>query len=81
MSCWCLLIIFIISLPPRDPRGEGSTTPCPRRRTSFPPPAAGKFVNLTIDFDGTLAWNGRSAVDRPTMQGYISIEGREGSAT
>jgi biopolymer transport protein ExbD len=30
-------------------------------------------IDLTIDFDGTTAWNG-SPVDRPTMQGYISIE-------
>jgi biopolymer transport protein ExbD len=32
-----------------------------------------EVCNLSIDFDGTLAWNG-SPVDRPTMQGYISQE-------
>jgi biopolymer transport protein ExbD len=40
---------------------------------NFVPPPPPEIINLTIDFDGTLAWNG-SAVDRPTMQGYITTE-------
>ena len=31
------------------------------------------MIDLSIDFDGTLIWN-RKAVDRITMQGYISRE-------
>ena len=31
------------------------------------------IVDLAIDFDGTLSWN-KTAVDRKTMQGYISQE-------
>ena len=33
-----------------------------------PPPVV---ANLEIDLDGTLSWNG-TAVDRKTMQGYIT---------
>ncbi|MGA2191501.1 MAG: biopolymer transporter ExbD [Steroidobacteraceae bacterium] len=66
-----LLIIFIISLPPvthavkvDNPRA----TPPPLR-----PPVV---VNVGIDFDGTLSWNG-TAVDRKVMQGYITEQAGE----
>jgi biopolymer transport protein ExbD len=36
-------------------------------------PTAPQVINLSIDFDGTLIWNQR-AVDRATLQGYISQE-------
>jgi biopolymer transport protein ExbD len=66
-----LLIIFIISLPPvtHAVKIDNPLPPPP----NFVPPPPPEIINLTIDFDGTLAWNG-SAVDRPTMQGYISTE-------
>jgi biopolymer transport protein ExbD len=66
-----LLIIFIISLPPvtHAVKIDNPLPPPP----NFVPPPPPEIINLTIDFDGTLAWNG-SAVDRPTMQGYITTE-------
>src|SRR5580692_386426 len=66
-----LLIIFIISLPPvtHAVKIDNPLPPPP----NFVPPPPPEIINLTIDFDGTLAWNG-SPVDRPTMQGYIVQE-------
>jgi biopolymer transport protein ExbD len=32
-----------------------------------------EVIDLQIDFDGTLIWN-KTAVDRATMQGYISSD-------
>jgi biopolymer transport protein ExbD len=67
-----LLIIFIISLPPvtHAVKIDNPTNSPP------PPPQPPVVVNLGIDFDGTLSWNG-SAVDRRTMQGYITEEAGE----
>ena len=63
-----LLIIFIISLPPVTHAvkidNPVPTTPPPLRR----PPVV---VDLGIDFDGTLSWNG-SPVDRTTLLSYIT---------
>jgi biopolymer transport protein ExbD len=66
-----LLIIFIISLPPVTHAVKiDNPLPPPPNQVPPPPPVV---INLGIDFDGTLSWNG-TAVDRPTMQGYISQE-------
>jgi len=66
-----LLIIFIISLPPVTHAVKiDNPLPPPPNMTPPPPP---EVVNLGIDFDGTLTWNG-NPVDRTTMQGYISQE-------
>ena len=60
-----LLTLLIITLPIQThavkldmPRGESKGT--------FKP----VVVNLTVDFDGTMLWNG-SAVDRATLQSYF----------
>jgi biopolymer transport protein ExbD len=67
-----LLIIFIISLPPVT-HAVKIDNPLP---TINPPPQQPVVVNLGIDFDGTLSWNG-TAVDRKVMQGYISEQAGE----
>jgi biopolymer transport protein ExbD len=68
-----LLIIFIISLPPVT-HAVKIDNPLP---THIPlPPKPPVVVNLGIDFDGTLSWNG-SPVDRKTMQGYVTEQAGE----
>src|SRR5487761_2556046 len=59
-----LLIIFIITIP--------VMTNAVKIDNPLPPPPP-PVINVSIDFDGTLMWNG-TAVDRPTMQNYISQE-------
>lgn len=66
-----LLIIFIISLPPIT-HAVKIDNPTPSKNP-VPPPA--EVVNLGIDFDGTLSWNG-NAVNRTRMQSYIAEESR-----
>jgi biopolymer transport protein ExbD len=67
-----LLIIFIITLP-NQTHAVKIDNPLPNNN---PPPEPPEVINLTIDFDGTLLWNG-SAVDRKTLQGYIESEAQK----
>ncbi len=66
-----LLIIFIITLPvmTHAVKIDNPQPPPP----NFKPPPPPEVINLSIDFDGTLLWNG-SPVDRKTLQGYITSE-------
>jgi biopolymer transport protein ExbD len=66
-----LLIIFIISLPPVT-HAVKIDNPLPTKN----PPQLPVVVDLGIDFDGSLSWNG-TAVDRKTMQGYITEQAGE----
>jgi biopolymer transport protein ExbD len=66
-----LLIIFIITIPVMtDAVKIDNPLPPPPNYVPPPPPPV---INLSIDFDGTLMWNG-TPVDRSTLQGYISQE-------
>jgi biopolymer transport protein ExbD len=67
-----LLIIIIISLPPVT-HAVKIDNPQTQIQPPAPPPTV---VNLGIDFDGALSWNG-SPVDRKTLQGYITEQASE----
>ena len=62
-----LLIIFIITIPTQT-NAVKIDNPIPQD----PPLQAAppEVIDLSIDFDGALAWN-NTPVDRATMQGYI----------
>src|SRR5277367_2852968 len=62
-----LLIIFIVTLP-KQTHAVKIDNPSPHSVELTAPP---EVIDLQIDFDGTLLWN-KTAVDRATMQGYIS---------
>ena len=66
-----LLIIFIITIPVMT-NAVKIDNPLPPPPNFVPPPPP-PVINLSIDFDGTLMWNG-TAVNRATMQGYIMQE-------
>ena len=68
-----LLIIFIISLPPVTHAVKIDNPQPTKPQPPTPPPVV---VNLGIDFDGALTWNG-SPVDRKTFQGYITEQAGE----
>ncbi len=69
-----LLIIFIITIPvmTHAVKIDNPQPPPP----NFVPPPPPEVVNLGIDFDGTLLWNG-TPVDRKTLQGYIISEAQK----
>jgi biopolymer transport protein ExbD len=64
-----LLIIFIITIPSQTHAVKIDNP----SHDQLPPTTRPEVINLSIDFDGTLQWNMR-AVDRATMQSYISQE-------
>lgn len=63
-----LLIIFIITIPVMT-NAVKIDNPLPPPPNFVPPPPP-PVINLSIDFDGTLMWNG-TQVTRTQMQGYI----------
>jgi biopolymer transport protein ExbD len=65
-----LLIIFIITLPSQT-HAIKIDNPLTASPTTQP-----EVIDLRIDFDGTLLWN-KTAVDRATMQRYISVEAKK----
>ena len=64
-----LLIIFIITIPVMT-HAVKIDAPLPEN----PPPIKPEVINLRIDFDSASLWWSMTAVDRATMQGYISSE-------
>jgi biopolymer transport protein ExbD len=67
-----LLIIFIITLPSQT-HAVKIDNPLPHPTQPLPLP---RVIDLQIDFDGALLWN-QTAVDRATLQGYISTEAKK----
>jgi biopolymer transport protein ExbD len=67
-----LLIIFIITLPSQT-HAIKIDNPLPHPEVPRTPP---EVIDLQIDFDGTLLWN-KTAVDRATMQDYITAEAKK----
>jgi biopolymer transport protein ExbD len=63
-----LLIIFIITIP-----SQTHAVKIDNPAQEPPPKTPPEVIDVSIDFDGTLQWN-KTAVDRATMQGYISHE-------
>lgn len=64
-----LLIIFIITIPVMT-NAVKIDNPLPPPPNFIPPPPP-PVINLSIDFDGTLMWNG-TQVTRPQLQSFIA---------
>ena len=63
-----LLTLLIITLPIQT---HAVKLDMPRPNpTNTPPPVQPVIVNLGVDFDGTILWNG-TPVDRATMDSYF----------
>jgi biopolymer transport protein ExbD len=68
-----LLIMFIITIPVMThavkldmPRGE-----------SVPPPVPPTVINIEVDFDGTILWDGTAIPDEATLLSYLSNAARQ----
>ena len=67
-----LLTLLIITLPIQTHAVKLDLPVNPPPPPPFPPPV----VELAVDFDGTITWNGQ-AVDRDTLDGYLYQEGQK----
>jgi biopolymer transport protein ExbD len=65
-----LLIMFIITIPVMT---HAVKLDMPRA-TNAPSNAAPVVIQLEIDFDGTVLWNGTSVPDLDTLEGYFRVE-------
>ena len=61
-----LLVTLIVTLPIQT-HAVKLDMPQPNKN---PPKIQPVIVNLGVDFDGTITWNG-APVDRPTLQAYL----------
>ncbi|GMW05813.1 MAG: biopolymer transporter ExbD [Gammaproteobacteria bacterium] len=67
-----LLIMFIITIPIMT---HAVKLDMPRPNpNAVEPPAPPEVIELEIDFDGTVLWNGTTVPDFATLERYFSIE-------
>jgi len=67
-----LLIMFIITLPIMT---NTTVLENPVRPTEAPPP---EVLNVSIDFDGTIVWNGTALSGVEQFERYIRLEAAKG---
>jgi len=70
-----LLVLLIVTLPIQT-HAVKLDMPAPN---ATPPTVVPETVELGVDFDGTVTWNG-AAVDRPTMDAYFADIGKKPAA-
>jgi biopolymer transport protein ExbD len=60
-----LLIMFIITLPVMT---NNTRIDLPRGESDKPP---GQAINLSIEYDGTMVWNGNIVADKEQLEQYL----------
>ncbi|HEY0681137.1 MAG TPA: biopolymer transporter ExbD, partial [Steroidobacter sp.] len=65
-----LLIMFIITLPVTT---HAVKLDMPQTRNSNPPPVVVEPIQLEVDWDGTVIWNG-TPVQLAALEGYFRVE-------
>jgi biopolymer transport protein ExbD len=68
-----LLIMFIITLPIMT-HAVKLDMPVPR---PGPPPPPPEVIDLEVDFDGTVVWNGSVVPGLPQLESYFRSESRK----
>jgi biopolymer transport protein ExbD len=69
-----LLIMFIITIPIMT---HAVKLDMPRPTDAPPPPVRPEVIDLEIDFDGTIIWNGTPVADVNAVDGYFRIESQK----
>jgi biopolymer transport protein ExbD len=69
-----LLVMLIITIPIQTHAVKLDNPPPNQQQT---PPEEPKVVNLGVEFDGTVTWNGNPVPDRATLQNYLRIAKNE----
>ncbi len=66
-----LLTMLIITLPVMT---HAVKLDMPRPNNNPPPPVPPEVIDITIDFDGTVLWNGSALSDPSVIDGYFRQE-------
>jgi biopolymer transport protein ExbD len=68
-----LLVMLILTIPIQSHAVKIDLPHGPPVRHTVPP----DVIQLDVDFDGTVIWNGAAIRDRATLNAYFAIEGRK----
>lgn len=68
-----LLVMLIITIPVQT---HAVKLDMPRNQNP-PPDVQPEVINLEIDFDGTILWNGNVVPNKTTLQAYLLREARK----
>src|SRR6185295_2962429 len=68
-----LLVMLIITIPIQT-HAVKLDMPRPNQTPPLTPPVV---VDVGVDFDGTVTWNGTPVPDRATLDNYLNIEARK----
>jgi biopolymer transport protein ExbD len=66
-----LLVTLIITLPVMT---HAVKLDMPQKNDAPPPPVQPEVIDLEIDFDGTVVWNGTSIPNIDTLESYFHTE-------
>ena len=69
-----LLIMFIITIPVMT---HAVKLDMPRPSDAPPPPVQPEIIDIEIDFDGTVVWNGSVVPSMDTLEAYFRQESQK----
>jgi biopolymer transport protein ExbD len=69
-----LLIMFIITIPVMT---HAVKLDMPRPTDAPPPPVPPEVIDIEIDFDGTVVWNGSTVSGLDQLEGYFRQESQK----
>jgi len=69
-----LLIMFIITIPVMT---HAVKLDMPRPTNAPPPPVQPEVIDIEIDFDGTVVWNGTAIQDVNLLERYFRVESQK----
>jgi biopolymer transport protein ExbD len=69
-----LLIMFIITIPVMT---HAVKLDMPRPTDAPPPPVQPEVIDIEIDFDGTVVWNGTTVSGLDQLEGYFRQESQK----
>ena len=69
-----LLIMFIITIPVMT---HAVKLDMPRPTNAPPPPVQPEVIDIEIDFDGTIVWNGTAVAGVEVVERYFRVESQK----
>ncbi|MFZ9304353.1 MAG: ExbD/TolR family protein [Steroidobacteraceae bacterium] len=69
-----LLIMFIITIPVMT---HAVKLDMPRPTNAPPPPVPPEIIDIEIDFDGTVVWNGTPVQNLDALEKYFRVESQQ----